>query len=171
MEKTIDIRGPVNANTTYVEGQLVARNTTITLPEVTHVTASVQAALGEYEVPLFGLVETMESTIKKIGIDNGLSKMLTMEPKTYEHRWLQQITETGGGSKVEGCKAFIRGVPKIAIPSIEVNPGDSTELDIPLSVSRYQLFVGGEEICLIDKLAGICRIHGKDYAESVNNLL
>lgn len=171
MEKAIDIRGPVNANTSYVEGVLVARNTTITLPEVTHVLATVQAALGEHEVPLFGLVESMESTIKKVGADEGLARMLTMEPKTYEHRWVQQVAKLDGSSVTEGCKAFIRGVPKIAIPSIEVNPGDSVELDIPLAVSRYQLFVSGKEICLIDKLAGICRIYGTDYAEEVNALL
>lgn len=171
MGATLDIRGPVNADTSYVEGNLVARNTTITLPEVTHVVATVQAALGELEVPLYGLVESMESTIKKIGVDEGLSKLLTMEQKTYEHRWVQQVTKADGSSVVEGCKAFIRGIPKIAVPSIELNPGDSIEMDIPLSVSRYQLFVSGQEICMIDKLAGICRIRGKDYAESVNALL
>lgn len=171
MEKSIDIRGPINADTTYIDGQLVARNTTITLPEVSHVTATVQAALGEHELPLYGLVEAMESTIKKIGADEGLAKMLMMEPRTFEHRWVQQVTKTDGSSSVEGCKAFIRGIPKIAVPSIEINPGDSVEVDVPLSVTRYQLFVGGEEICLIDKLSGICRINGKDYAESVNNLL
>ena len=171
MGKTLDIRGPVNADTSYIDGVLVARNTTVKLPEVTHVIANVEAALGEHEVPLFGLVESMESTIQKVGVDEGLSKALTMEPKTYEHRWVQQVTKLDGSSAVEGCKAFIRGVPKIAIPSIEVNPGDSVELDIPLSVSRYQLFVDGKEICLIDKLAGICRIHGTDYAERINALL
>ena len=171
MDKTIDIRGPINADTSYVEGQLVARNTTITLPEVTHATATVNAALGEHELPLYGLVESMESTIKKIGADEGLAKLLMMEQRTFEHRWVQQVTKTDGTSLVEGCKAFIRGVPKIAVPSIEVNPGDSVELDIPLSVTRYQLFVGGKEICLIDKLAGICRINGVDYAENVNSLL
>lgn len=171
MGNAIDLRGPINADTSYVEGVLVARNTTIKLPEVTHVVASVQAALGEYEVPLYGLVESMESTIQKIGVDEGLAKTVTMEPKTYEHRWVQQVTKMDGSSETEGCKAFIRGIPKIAIPAIEVTPGESVELDIPLSVSRYQLFVGGKEICLIDKLSGICRIHGKDYAEQVNSLL
>lgn len=171
MSSILDIRGPVNADTSYVDGILVARNTTITLPEVSHVTATVKAALGEHEVPLFGLVEAMESTIKKIGADEGLAKILTMEQKTYEHRWIQQVTKTDGSSMTEGCKAFIRGIPKIAVPSIELNPGDSIELDVPLSVSRYQLFVNGKEICLIDKLAGICKINGVDYADSVNALL
>ena len=171
MGKTIDIRGPVNADTTYVEGMLVARNTTVKLPEVTHVTAEVKAALGSHEIPLFGLIESMESTIQKIGADEGLARLLSMEPKTLEHRWVQQVTKTDGGIAVESCKAFIRGIPKIAVPAIEANPGDSIELDVPMSVSRYQLFINGGEICLIDKLAGICRINGKDYAEEVNSLL
>lgn len=72
---------------------------------------------------------------------------------------------------MEGCKAFIRGIPKIATPSIEVNPGDSIELDIPLSVTRYQLYVNGKEIILADKLAGICKINGTDYASRLNSLL
>ena len=62
MPVVTDIRGPVNGTTAYIEGELVARNTTITLPEITHVTATVQTALGEHEVPLFGLVESMEAT-------------------------------------------------------------------------------------------------------------
>ncbi len=170
MGNILDLRGPVNADTTYVDGILVARNTTITLPEITHVTAAVQAALGEHEVPLFGLVESMESTIQKIGADEGLAQILTMEAKTFEHRWVQQVTRPEGES-TEGCKAFIRGIPKIAIPAIELSPGGSIELDIPLSVTRYQLYVGGKEICMVDKLAGICRINGTDYAEQVNALL
>lgn len=171
MAVVTDIRGAVNGTTVYIDGNLVARNTTITLPEITHVTATVNAALGEHEVPLFGLVEAMEATIKKIGVDLGLTKGLAMEAKTYEFRWAQQVTPVGGSDKVEGCKAFIRGIPKIAAPSIELSAGESVEVDIPLSVTRYQLYLGGNELLLVDKLAGICRINGTDYADSVNSLL
>lgn len=172
MGAVLDINGPVNADTTYVDGELVARNAGVTLPEVTHVLATVKSALGEMEVPLYGLVDTMESTIKKIGADYGLAKICGMENKTIEHRWAQQVTNVdGGGSKVVGCKAFLRGVPKVAVPSIEVETGSEIELEIPFSISRYQLFVDGKEIILVDKLAGICRINGTDYAEQVNSLL
>lgn len=171
MGKVMDIRGAVNGTTAYIDGSLVARNTTITLPEITHVTATVKAALGEHEVPLLGLIESMEATIQKIGVDLGLSKALTMEAKTFEFRWAQQVTQASGDNKVEGCKAFIRGIPKVAAPSIELNPGDSVEMDIPLSVTRYQLFADGNELLLVDKLAGICKINGVDYASSINNLL
>lgn len=171
MGKAVDVTGAVNGTTAYVEGQLKARNTTITLPEVTHVLATIKTALGEHEVPLYGLIESMESTIKKIGADYGLASMLAMRQQTYEFRWAQQVSKTDGTNETQGCKAFIRGIPKVAVPSIEVSVGEAVELEIPLSVSRYQLFVNGKELCLIDKIAGICRIDGVDYASSLDSLL
>lgn len=170
MGNTLDVRGPINADTAYANGKLVGRNVTLTLPEVTYVLATVNTALGEAEIPLYGLVDAMEATIKKVGVDMGLAKICALKSKTLEFRWAQQVTKTNGSIKTEGCKAFLRFIPK-TIPSFEVNPGDSIELDIPGSVTRYQLYVNGKEICLIDKLAGICRINGVDYAKSLNSLL
>ena len=74
------------------------------------------------------------------------------------------MTPVNGSDRLEGCKAFIRGIPKVAVPSFELNPGDSVEVDIPLSVTRYQLFVDGNEVLMVDKLSGICKINGVDYA-------
>lgn len=170
MGKSIDIRGPVNANTAYCDGVLVARNVTLTLPEVTHVLATVQTALGEMEVPLYGLIESMEATIQKIGVDMGLARLCQLKNKTLEYRWAQQVTKTNGEVAVEGCKAFLRFIPK-SIPAIEVNPGDSIELDVPGSVTRYQLFCNGAEMLLVDKLAGILRINGVDYGGNLDSLL
>ena len=39
----IDVRGPVMANTAYVNNQLVAHDVAFTLPEITPMTADVQA--------------------------------------------------------------------------------------------------------------------------------
>ena len=36
-------------------------------------------------------------------------------------------------------------------------------------VTRYALYADGEEICLIDRLAGIVRIMGKDYAQDLHH--
>lgn len=171
MGVVMDIRGPINADTAYCEGTLVGRNVTLTLPEVTHVLGTVQTALGEMEVPLFGLVEAMEATIQKIGVDSGLAKICAMKNKELEFRWAQQVTTTNGESKTEGCKAFIKFMPKVAMPSLEITPGESVELDIPGSVSRYRLVANGKEILLVDKIAGICKINGFDYANSLNSLL
>jgi len=171
MSKALQNVGPVNANTTYVAGDLVARNTTIKLPEVTYKTATITTAGGDLEIPLYGLTDSLEATIQKIGVDKGLSKLLTMESKTFEFRWAQQVTETDGSTNVQGCKAFIRGIPKKGMPALEAKPGDAMELEIPLTVTRYQLFVDGSEVILIDKLTGQVRINGKDFSKEITSLL
>ena len=168
--KALDVRGPISADTAYVAGELVARNVTLTLPEITHVLGTFKTALGEQEIPLYGLTESMEATIQKIGTDLGLAKICELKSQEYEFRWVQQVVRTSGKLEAGGCRAYLRAVPKI-VPAIEVNPGDSVELDIPLAVTRYQLFCEGQEICLVDKMAGICRIYGQDYASSLSNLL
>ena len=53
----------------------------------------------------------------------------------------------------------------------DLEPGSTSEQQITFAVTRYQLIVGGVEICLIDQLKGIMRINGKDYAKSINSLL
>ena len=39
------------------------------------------------------------------------------------------------------------------------------------SVLRYQLFVGGKEIVLADKLNAILRANGKNYTSGIDSLL
>lgn len=170
MGKALDIRGPVNANTAYCDGKLVARNVTLTLPEVTHVLATINTALGPQDIPLYGLVESMQATIQKIGVDKGLARICALKSKTIEFRWSQQVTKTNGKIATEGCKAFLRFIPQV-VPPVEINPGDNVELEIPGSVTRYQLYCDGKELILIDKLAGICKINGVDYAKQLDSLL
>lgn len=166
----IEINGPIDGTTAYVEGALVGRNVKVSMPEITHKLATIKTALGEAEVPMLGLIDSMEATIQKIGVDLGLSKICSLKNKTVEFRWAQQVTKTDGTIKIVGCKAFLKLIPKV-VPGIEVEPGNSVELDIPCACTRYQLFVDGRELWLVDKFAGICRIDGTDTASSVNSLL
>lgn len=166
----IDIIGPVGANTVYVDNELAAKDTTFSLPEVTPMTTEVNA-MGTMNVAIIGQLEAMETTIKKIGIDLGLGKMCRMETHTYELRWIQQVTKSGGISKNIGCKAFIRGFPKKIMPALDVENGSATEGEIPIETTRYQLYADGKELCCIDRLAQIIRIDGKDYFEDLSSLL
>lgn len=166
----MDIRGAVNGTTGYVEGTLVGKDVTISLPEVAAALGEVQA-MGTMEIPIIGILDAMEASIKRIGVDMGLAKCCAPESKTYEFRWVQQVTKSDGTTSVEGCKAFIRGVPKIIIPGMDIEPGATVETEIPLAVSRYQLFVGGKEVLCVDRLSQILRVDGKDYYSNVNSLL
>lgn len=169
MAAFVNICGPVVADTAYVKNALVARDVGATLPEITPMTADVQA-MGTLSLPIWQLLENMEYAITKIGTDMGLRAMIVPEPMDLELRFVHTVTDATGSTKNVGCKAFIRGIPN-KIPGIGVEIGSASENECTYTVTRYQLMVDGTEMWCIDRMAGICRIAGKDYAAALNNLL
>ena len=169
MEKWLDLKGSILADTVYVDGKLVAKDVTVTLPGVTPVTADFRA-MGTMTMPILGQIEAMEAAITKIGIDLGLRTLVKLESKTIEFRWAQDVKTSDGSTKTEGCKAFIRAMPK-TIPGLSVDPGAASENELTFAVSRYQLFVDGAEFWLIDQLNQIMRIDGVDYCKTIRSLL
>lgn len=169
MSAFVNICGPVVATTVYCDNKLVARDATITLPEVAPMTADL-AAMGTLTIPIWQLLEHMEATINKIGVDEGLRALIKPDMKPLEFRWVQTVTDANGVTKNVGCKAFIRGIPA-KIPGIGAEVATPSEGEIPIATTRYALFVDGKEMFLIDRLAGIVRIDGKDYAGSIGSLL
>ena len=181
--KFMNINGPITADTIYVNNKLAARDVAITLPEVTATAVDVQA-MGTMSLPIWSMLDNMELAMTKIGIDMGLRDMITPDSQNYEARFVQTVTDANGNTTTVGCKAFIKGngntttvgckafIKGIAnkIPGIAVTMGEASENEATVTVTRYQLMVGGQEMFLIDRLAGICRIGGKDYA-NVDNLL
>lgn len=158
----VNICGPVVADTAYVGGKLLARDVALTLPEVAPMTAEL-AAMGTFELPVWQLIEQLEAAITKIGLDMGFRSAITPDMKTYEFRWVQTVTDATGQTKNVGCKAFLRGIP-LNLPEIGLEVGSASEHELRISLVRYNLFVDGKEMWNIDRLAGIVKIAGKDYA-------
>ena len=164
-----DMKNAVLADTCYCDNQLAAKDVSVSLPAVNFLTTEVKA-MGSMDVVLPGLIEAMEASITKIGIDTGLGRMLTPTKHSYEFRWAQNVLKADGTTKPEGCKAFITGVPK-GVPSTGIEIGSNIESEISIGRTRYQLYCGGKEILCIDRLNQICRINGKDYYKSISSLL
>ena len=112
----LDLKGPILADTVYVDGVLAAKDVTIALPPVNLVTADFKA-MGTYTAPRPGQIEAMEASITKIGIDLGLRSLVKLTSKTIEIRWAQDVKLSDGSTKTEGCKAFLRCVSK-GIPGL-----------------------------------------------------
>lgn len=165
---SIDLNGPILADKVLVDNDVVAEDVTFTLPDVSYLKGDYKA-MGNLSLPI-PLVEAMEASITKIGLNKKLGKMQKLEPISIEFRAAQNDVKVDGTNQQTGIKAFIKGVPnKIAGGSLE--PGSSWSGEITISVLRYQLFVAGEEQTLIDPLKGILKIDGVDYGQSVKNLL
>ena len=165
----VNVTGPVVADTVYSNNKLVAKDVGFTLPAVTPMTAEVQA-MGTMSVPIPQLLENMELAITKIGTDEGLTAMLSFDAFPIEIRWVQSVTDANGKTSHIGCKAFLRCMSN-GSPEIGGTPGEATENEMPYTVTRYQMMQDGKEAWLIDRLAGICRIGGKDYMSNINSML
>ncbi len=165
----LDLKGPILADTVYVDGVLAAKDVTITLPPVNLVTADYKA-MGTYTAPLLGQIEAMEAAITKIGIDKGLRSMMKLESKTLEVRWAQDVKYADGSTKTEGCKAFMRCVSEL-IPGLNVDPGNASENEIDAGRQPLSGFRRWQGFCLIDQLNTIMRIGGVDYVKDLRSLL
>ena len=126
-------------------------------------TADLQA-MGTFSLPIWQLLEHMETAVTKIGIDEGFRAMIKPDMKPFECRWVQTLTDANGHTRNVGCKAFIKGVPS-KIPGIELGVGETSENEVTIATSRYVLNVDGKEMVYVDRFAGIVRIDGKDYAD------
>lgn len=166
----LDLKGAVVADTVYEGGVLVAKDTSFTLPAISLMTADINA-MGTMSVPIVGLLENMELSITKIGEDKGLGRMSKLEKRSFEFRWVQNVVKSNGSTSAEGCKAFVRTFPPTALPGIGVEVGAASENELTYSVTRVQIFVGGYEYLLVDRLAQKLQIDGKDYMTDVNKLL
>ena len=165
----MDKKNAVLADTCYCDNILAAQDVAVALPAVTFLTTEINA-MGTMDVVLAGLIEAMEATITKIGIDTGLGRMLTPKKHNFEFRWAQNVLKSDGTTKPEGCKAFITGVPK-GVPATSLEIGSNIESEIAIGCTRYQLFCGGKEILCIDRISQICKINGIDYYQSIKTLL
>ncbi len=165
---TLDKMGAVLATKVLSGIDTVAEDVNITLPDITFITAEVNG-LGKINIPTC-LTDPIQATITSVGIDKGFFKMLGIESKTFEFRFVKNNLDTGGDVGVKGYKAFLKAIPS-NIPGGTVEPGSSWSGDVTLEVTRYQLYADGVEEILIDKLKGICKINGKDYAKDMQSLL
>lgn len=163
MSKFVNICGPVVADTVYSDNVLVARDVAVTLPAVTPTTADLPI-MGTYSMPIWQQIENMEAAITKVGMDKGLLSLITPDMKPLELRWVQTVTDANGNTKNVGCKAFLRGTPN-KLPEIGLEVGAPSEHEVTISLLRYNLFVDGQEMWLIDRTAGKVRINGKEYAD------
>ena len=170
MGKWVNKRGPVESDTVYCEGALVAQDTTVTLPEVTFMTADIQA-MGEMSIPLSNAIEDMEMTITKIGVDKNMTRLTAPGKKSVEIRWVQDLIKSDGSVSAEGCKAFLSVSPVTLHPGASLEIGSASENEITYKVFRYRLVVNGEEILLVDRLAHKLKVNGKDYSKKYDSLL
>ena len=165
----MDRHSAVTADVLLINKAKAAEDVSFELPSIALQTAELQA-MGKMSLPLVGLLEDMTLAITKIGIDRGFAEMAKLEKMEMEFRWIQDKINESGSVTHQGCKAFLNVIPQ-EIPGASIEIGSASELALTYTVTRYQLFVNGVEIMLIDRLNQILRINGKVYMSEIKKLL
>ena len=142
MQRWIDQKNAVIADSVYADNKLVARDVAVTLPEITFMTAEAQA-MGTMNVPIVGMIEDMTASITKTGIDKELLGLLSPGKHNFEVRFVQNSMSADGTASPEGCKAFLSGTNG-TIPGISLAPGSEPETAISNKVTRNQRYINDE---------------------------
>ena len=163
-------RGACVASSVYAGDQLIALNTSVTLPDVSATTADLTTLGGVVSMPNFHRLESMECTISKHGLDKAW--MAAIKPEAFDLivNIAQQRTTPDGAYSTDHVKAYLRVLPK-TIAGGDFGWGDNVERDLTFEVLSYKLTINGELALHVDKLNGILNIGGKDYNESVRAML
>lgn len=157
----------VLADTWYIEKSLAAEGVSVTLPSIEWLTQSIKAG-GNIDVPLVGMTDALDCNVTTDG--GVLVSAVKPDLRTHEFRWAKEVLKTDGTIKTVGCKAFLKMMSK-NIPGQDVEEQEAMESSYDYSVSRYQLYEDGKEKFYYNKLTGTLRIDGKDYGNSLKNLL
>lgn len=168
MANWYDRAGAIAGDTVRCDGKLVARDVTVTLPEVAAVTAEVNAG-GPIDLPITGQTEAMEATITKLGVDADIATLMSHQHHTLEIRAVQDIL-TPNGKALRSIRAVLGVIPK-TIPGISLEFSSIPENELAFSVLSYKLYVDNKEVIYIDKPNNIYRVNGRDFGASVESLL
>lgn len=140
----------------------------ITLPQIAHPTASIQA-MGDMDVPDQTRVNSMSASIScEPSVIQ--SKLMGYGIQDYVIKWAQEIVRPNGLIDIVPFAAFISGIPSEDVSST-VNVGSDTKGTISIAVTKYRLTQDGKELRYIDKIKGICKIGGVDYRAKINQVL
>lgn len=153
-------------------GRVVEDVTSVTLPTIEHPTTTIASAgmVMDVDVPNMAHLNAMEFSISH---NNGVNSQYLASPGKHsvEFRLARQRYNVAAGEiGFEPVKYRIIGLTKSTEKgNVETNnPLGSTQ---KLSILRYEEEINGKVVTLIDAMAGIIKINGKDNANAVENLL
>lgn len=152
--------------------RIVEDITTVGLPTIEHPTTSVKAAgmVMDVDIPNIYHYNAMEFEVSH---NNGTNCHLLSAPGNHslEFRVARDVYNSKKGeTDLEVIKVRVKGAHKSTEKGdIETgNPYGSTE---KYSVLRYEEEIDGTVTTLIDSMAGIIKINGKDYSSKIKSLL
>lgn len=162
MEKMTAIQGCRVYNHVNGSDILALEDAEVTLPGIEAQTFEVKA-MGPYNVPLPGLFESMEMTVKATGVTKQYASISGFTTKELFITACQSEVAASGKITPRQIKAHVIGVAK-KIGEVSINPGDASEPETTYELSHYELYIDNFLLWKVDKLTGECQVwNGTDY--------
>jgi uncharacterized protein len=153
----------------YIEGATFLGKGSVTLPEVTTLTETFESMgiAGDVDIPLPGLTEALEGSIKMSSWDaDGYAIMLdTSKAHQLDVRFsMQRYDSQTGATEEVPCQAVIRASFK-SMSGVELKRATTEGAEFEFTAPYYKLRIGDEDVLEIDKFNYIYRVKGRDLLE------
>lgn len=165
-----NLKGAQIATSVYIDGAPRGMNNVVKLPEVSPKTSEIPAAGGTIDFPVWQQLQPMEMSVTFHGVSKDLLESLKPTGCDIMINVAQQDVSLDGSCAPEAIKAMARVIPKV-LPSIEITPGEASELEVTFAVLNYKLYLNGETYFDIDPVNHKCVINGVDHSEKVRAIL
>ena len=165
-----NINGAIQRTSVYVDGNLLAFNTTVTLPDITPTLSELLGAGGTFEMPVYSKLEPMECTVNVSGTSNPLFSACKPGKHELQVNLPQAVVKTDGSFSNAHIKAYLTVLPKM-IPGGDYAWGEVKENSITFSVVSYKITVDGETKFDVNVLSGDFEVDGSDVNENVKQMV
>ena len=155
-----DRQGGVVHNRVLIDGVEVARDVTVTYPDITMMTTEMQA-MGTMTMPLPGLFENLELSITRDGIDKQYASMVSPKSHQIEVREAVEMYKADGTYGTVFLKTYAEGVP-LNIPGGSSEIGSKRSPELKFTLTKYQQYADGEELYDIDRPNLVFKVDGED---------
>jgi len=153
-------------------GTEIATHVSADLPSISRVAFDMNGAgvMGTVSVPVTGQFEAMELSINTRGFSGEAGRLMALGEQRLELLFSQDSHSVQKGIVPEGCKIYATGT-FMKQESGSVVPGEASDGSVSFSVYRYEVYVAGKEVILIDQFKFIYRVNGKDLMEAVRKAI
>lgn len=161
----------INNFNIYNEGnKIIGKGDEMKLPDIEAVMATIQANLGEVEIPLAGKIQKMEQEIAFQTLSKeAFSAYNIGKDINLTIRASQQSRNSDGSTAFQGIKVVMMGPCKKFEPG-KIKIGDGTDTKMTFAVDYLSIEIEGEKMLEIDVYNGVFVVNGKDVMEEINGL-
>jgi P2 family phage contractile tail tube protein len=161
----------INHFNVYNDGnKVLGRGDEMQLPNIQMLVATIQAGLGEAEIPVMGKLQKMDEEINFKTISNDAVNMFQPGKNlNVTIRASQQSRDRDGDMSNQGIKAVVKG-PCKSFDAGKIKEGEGTAPKLTMGVNFFSLDIDGTNVITLDIFNEVFVINGEDQMKDILSL-